>query len=165
MSKEKNEFDTLVNAYSPDFLMEQGKAQGIQWNEDSKKEINWFRFCQALMGFLKGGSHLDLSGIDEDTAGQMLDHYTQLRELHKQSMIPHLRDAMSKLYAEASDPSKTPEDYIQGAYEHLENKGGRAWADKISTLTHLNTQIGLLQSKVPQQTDADGGQTQDIQTK
>lgn len=160
MDKGKYQYDSLVSTYSREFLMSTGKDQGIMWKEDKDDSINWFRFSQALMGFLRDGQQLDLDNVDEDTAQQMLDHYTGIRDLHKQSMIPHLRDAMSKMYSEAGNSGKSPSDYVSQAYEHLENKGGRVWANKMDVLNHINGQISKLQAKIPKAEDAtEGGAT------
>jgi hypothetical protein len=54
---------------------------------------------------------------------------------------------MAKLYQDG-DKSKSPMDYLQDAYNHLDANGGAVWGEKLNTLHHLNKQIKKLSDKL-----------------
>jgi hypothetical protein len=150
MSKGKHEFKVLSNAYDKNSLIEQGKQNGVNWTEDKHEGKNWMRFSSALVRHLDEGNDFDIEDSNPDSLNQMKDLYHQLRDLHKQSMVPHVRAAMSKIHSEKGDDSKHPMDYLDDAYNHLDANGGHIWAEKVRTLNHFNQQIKKLSDKIVQ---------------
>lgn len=144
----KQKFQILKNAYSREHLMEQAKKKGISWEESNEEGINWMRFSNAMVHYLNAGGDFDMDEDNPELIQAMLDQYKQLRDLHKQSMIPHIRAAMAKIYADKNDKSLQPTDCLQEAHEHLAANGGQIWAEKLASLSHFNRQIKKLQDKL-----------------
>jgi len=143
----KHHYNALVSAYPRDHLMEQGKLNGITWEEHNNEGINWMRFSRSLQTHLDSGKDFYPDNAHPEGIKTMLNHYVQLRELHKQSMVPHLRAAMSKLHLERGNSSDT-KGLLDDAYKHLEANGGHIWAEKVSTLHNINTQISKLSNRL-----------------
>src|SRR5690606_4479580 len=139
-----HQYRILTNAHSREHLLEYAKSNGIQWEEISDEGINWMRASIAIVRHIDSGKEFDMDNIDEQTAQAMLEHYKSLKQFHKQTMVPLLRSAMAKLYAEKGDPSSSPMDLIDEAHDHLRDNGGEVWAEKLRTLHHINTQIKYL---------------------
>jgi hypothetical protein len=144
----KHHFQVLSNAHGRDHLIEHAKNNGVKWEEHSHEGVNWMRASKAITNHLDAGRDIDTDPMDEQSVRTMLDHYHVLRDHHKQSMVPHIRSAMAKLHAETGDPSAQPMDHLDAAHEHLKANGGKVWADKLHTLSHLNTQISTLTAKL-----------------
>ncbi len=148
MSRGKQDFLILSKANGREQLLEHAKANGVNWEEHPHEGVNWMRASKGIVRHLDAGKEFDTDKMDSQTITHMLDHYRSLRDYHKQTMVPHLRSAMSKLHSEKGDPSLNPMDLLDEAHAHLRANGGRLWADKVSTLTHLNTQINNLSAKL-----------------
>lgn len=140
----RHHYNALTMAYPRDHLIEQGKRNGVSWEEHGHEGVNWLRFSRALHTHLDSGKEMHVDNAHPDGVRTMLNHYVHLRELHKQSMIPHIRATMSKLRSELGDAASDPNKLMQDAYKHLDANGGHAWAEKVSTLHQFNTQIGKL---------------------
>ena len=143
----KHHYNALTEAYPKDHLMEQGKLNGIHWEEHDHPGVNWLRFSAALQRHLDSGKDFYPDNAHPEGIRTMLNHYVHLRELHKQSMVPHIRAAMSKLYMDRGS-NGNPEDLLPETYKHLEANGGHVWADKMSTLHQLNSQIAKLSDRL-----------------
>lgn len=140
MALGKQQYKVLTNSFGRDYLLDQGKQNGVSWAEDKHEGKNWMRFSRALISHIDKGQPFDTDNADPDMLQQMKDQYHQLRDMHKQTMIPLLRGAMAKLHSDG-DGTKSPMDYLPEAYKHLDANGGHVWADKLMTLQHLNKQI------------------------
>lgn len=147
MTNGREEYKVLKNTFDRESLLEQGKQNGVSWKEDKHDGVNWMRFSNALISHIDKGQPFDCDNADQGMVQQMKDHYHQLRDMHKQTMIPHIRGAMAKLYQDG-DKSKSPMDYLSEAYNHLDANGGSVWGEKLNTLHHLNTQIKKLSDKL-----------------
>ena len=139
-------YKALTEAYPQEHLIEQGKLNGISWDEHNHSGINWMRFSRALTHHLDSGKEFHHDNAHPEGIKTMLSHYSQLREVHKQSMVPHVRAAMVKLHS--ANSSMHPDELLSAAYKHLEANGGHAWAEKVATLHNINTQIGKLSSRL-----------------
>jgi len=148
MSAGKFHYKALTNAYGKDHLLEQGRINGVDWQEHSHEGVNWMRFSGALHRHLDGGKDFHVDNTDPQTLATMLGHYKGLRDAHKQTMIPHVRAAMAKLHADGGDGSKGPMDYLHEAYSHLEANGGHHWSEKVHSLNHLNNHISKLTDRL-----------------
>lgn len=144
----KHHYSALTTAYPREHLLEQGKLNGIKWDEHNHEGVNWMRFSHALHHHIDSGREFYPDNAHPEGIKTMLNHYTHLRELHKQSMVPHVRAAMSKLHAERGQSSTHPNDLIHDAYKHLDSNGGHVWTEKVATLHQLNTQIGKLSNRL-----------------
>ena len=132
----------LTNAFSRDHLMEHGMPNGVKWEESNHEGVNWMRFSNSLNRHLQDGNDFHTDGADAQQLQQMHKQYTNLKESHKQSMIPHVRGAMKKLKMDdQSDTSKHHTEYLQDAYKHLDANGGHQWAEKVQTLNHINGKL------------------------
>lgn len=144
-----NHYRVLSNAYGRKELLEMGKNNGLSWQEDNGREgVNWMRFSRALVKHLDEGKHFDTDSTDTESLQSMLDQYTQLRDMHKQTMIPHVRAGLSKLHAKGEITSKDPMEYLPQVYDHLDANGGHIWAEKVRTLSNLNSQIKNITEKL-----------------
>jgi hypothetical protein len=161
----KTQYKVLAQAYSRSHLLDQGKKNGVDWDEDTKNEgINWLRFSIGLIKFLDAGNDFHTDNADEASLQAMLKNYQDIMELHKKTMVPHLRAAMSKLQADKGTADSRPMEMLQEAYKHLDQYGGSAWADKVSTLSNLNSRVKNLSARLGKPgkadnmpTDTDGG--------
>lgn len=144
----RHQHKVLTNVYSKEHLMEQGKKNMVAWNESNHEGVNWMRFSNALANHLDNGKDFHTDDHDVQGMKKMLEHYTALKELHKQSMVPHVRAAMTKLHSESTDTTKGLMDHVKDAYVHLDANGGHVWAEKVSTLNHINKQINHLSSRL-----------------
>lgn len=151
----KTQYGILTNAYSRSHLIDQGKQNGVDWEESNDEGINWLRFSTALVKFLEAGNELHTDNADEGTLRSMFDNYNSIRELHKKTMIPHLRAAMSKLSSDRGSEVR-PMELLSEAYAHLDKYGGSTWADKVHTMSRLNTHISNLSRRLGMTTEADG---------
>lgn len=142
------EYEVLSGANSRDSLIEHAKRNGVKWEEHPHEGVNWMRASRAMVRHLNSGKQIDTDDMDPETIKVMLDHYKVIRDHHKKTMVPHVRSAMYKLYSEKGDPSLNPTDLINEAHAHLRENGGRVWAEKVSTLSHLNNQISKLSEKL-----------------
>lgn len=148
MNKGFTSFRVLSNTHSRDHLMEHAKNNNIEWEPHHHEGVNWMRASRAIKNHIASGKDFETDPLDKETAQTMLDHYKVLREHHKETMIPHLRSAMSKIHADRGTPGSTPMDYLDEAHSHLKNSGNGVWAEKLNTLSHFNTQIAKLTSKL-----------------
>lgn len=142
----------LTNAYSRSHLIDQGKKNGIHWEEDRNDGINWLRFSIALVKYLDSGNEFHTDDADEETLNTMLQSYSQIRELQKKLMMPHLRAAMSKLASEKG-ADVAPMDMLEDAYKLLDQSGGKAWADKVQCLVSINQAIANLNTRLGKGTE------------
>jgi hypothetical protein len=140
-------YHALTSAYPREHLIEQGKLNGIKWEEHSHEGVNWLRFNTALRNHLDNGNDFYPDNAHPEGLKTMLNHYVQLKEMHKQSMVPHVRAAMSKLYSERGN-SSDPKSLLQDAYKHLDSNGGHVWSEKVATLHNINTQITKLSNRL-----------------
>jgi len=147
----KHHFNVLRNSYGMKELMEHGKKSGVKWEEHKDEGVNWFRFSNALSRHLENGGDVSLDDTDRDTLVKMFNHYSQLLELHKKGMVPHVRAAMSKIKSEDTTTGKSHMDYLNAAYQHLDANGGPEWAEKVSTLRHIHGQLASLSGKLSKQ--------------
>lgn len=145
---ENYQYKVLCNAYSKDFLVEQGNKNGVYWEESDNPGVNWMRFSHALCKHLDEGKEFDMDDGDSQSLQEMLDYYTKLKDMHKKTMIPLVRSAMSKLYAEKNDANLRPIDLVKEAQQHLDANGGVVWSNKVSTLANLNAQIKSINNKL-----------------
>lgn len=144
----KHQYKVLTNALGREHLLEHGVNNGVDWNEDSHEGVNWMRFSRALVTHLDQGKQFDVDHVDPNILNKMAQHYMNLRELHKQTMIPHVRAAMSRLRSQDVSTHKGDMEYLHDAYDHLDKHGGHDWAEKVRTLHHLNTKIDEIQGKL-----------------
>lgn len=144
----KHQYHVLSNAYHKDHLIGQGEKNGIHWEKNDHEGVNWMRFSHALCQHLEGGNVFPIDDADPEILQDMLKQYIQLRDLHKRTMIPHIRSAMSKLHSDRNDANLRPIDLLKEAHEHLSANGGHEWAEKVSTLTHLNSHISKLHKRL-----------------
>jgi len=138
----------LTNAYNREHLLENGKANGIDWQEHSHEGVNWMRFSTALHRHLDEGNEFHMDNSDPETLKMLLSNYKNIREIHKKTMIPHIRAAMAKLHSEHGDGSLSHMDFLDKAYEHLEANGGHHWAEKVNSLVSLNRHINSLTERL-----------------
>lgn len=166
------QYKVLTTAYSRAHLLDQGKKNGVDWEEDKQNEgINWLRFSTALIKFFKAGNSFYTDDSDAESLQLMLNNYKSIRELHKRTMIPLVRAAMSKLASNTGTHVVRPMELLPEAYKHLDNYGGQDWSNKVSTLVQLNNSIkyltkrlGLEQDEQEEDTvDTNGGETRRIQ--
>lgn len=148
MSNGRQQFEVLSSANGREQLLEHAKANGVRWEEHSHPGVNWMRASTSMVRHLNSGKEIDTDNMDKESLQAMLDHYKVIRDHHKNSMIPHIRSAMSKLHADKGDPSLNPMDLLDEAHEHLKSNGGKVWADKLSTLHSLNHHISSLSEKL-----------------
>lgn len=144
----KHDFDVLSNTHSRESLIEHAKNNGVHWEEHHHPGVNWMRASGSLVRHLDNKKDFHTDNLDLDTAKGMLDNYSQLREHHKKTMVPHLRSAMAKIHSDKGDPKAHPMDYLEDAHAHLEANGGKVWAEKLHTLRHLNHQVHHLSSRI-----------------
>jgi hypothetical protein len=138
----------LTNAYNKDHLLEQGRPNGVDWQEHSDENVNWMRFSTSLQRHLDKGNEFHVDNTDPQVLKQMLGHYKNLRDTHKQTMIPHVRAAMAKLHADHGDGSLSHMDFLKQSYDHLESNGGHHWAEKVHVLSNLNNHIDKLTTRL-----------------
>lgn len=138
----------LANAYGRRHLIEQGKKNNIPWEESSHDGVNWMRFSGATINHINQGRDFHMEDSDPTLLRNMIVHLTKMKEMHKQTMVPHVRAALHKLHENGGDPNKNPMDYLPEAYAHLEANGGHHWAEKIHTLNSLNAHISRMTKKV-----------------
>lgn len=144
----KHEYKVLTGAFGRDDLLEQGKNNAVNWQEDKHEGVNWLRFSRALIDHIDQGKPFHMDDADPEMLNQMLDQYHQIRDMHKQTMVPHVRAAMSKIHSLRGDTSADPMSYLNEAYDHLEANGGHSWAEKVRTLTNLNNHIKKLSDRI-----------------
>lgn len=138
------QYSVLTTAYSRSHLIDQGMKNGITWDEEKSNEgINWLRFSLALVKYLNEGNVFYTDDADDETLNKLLQAYTQIREIQKKLMIPHLRAAMSKISSEKGT-DVSPMDVLDEAYELLDQYGGTAWSDKVQSLSSVNRCIANL---------------------
>jgi hypothetical protein len=138
----------LTGAYDKSHLLEHGRSNGIDWQEDGHEGVNWLRFSTALHRHLDGGGQFHLDNGDPEALKTMLNNYRGILDAHKKTMVPHVRAAMAKLYMEHGDGSKSHMDFLKDAYEHLEANGGHQWAEKVSVLSNLNKHVNSLTERL-----------------
>lgn len=138
----------LSNAFGREHLLEQGKRNGVQWQEDSHEGVNWMRFSGAVSRHMDEGKDFHIDDSDPALLNQMLTHYKLLKEMHKRTMVPHVRAAMQKLRMDSNDGSKGDMDYLNEAYAHLDANGGHHWSEKVSGLHSLNHHINHLTERL-----------------
>lgn len=146
--KGKHHYDVLSNSYSKDYLLDQGRKNGVQWQEHSDEGVNWSRFSRALIHHIDSGNEFHHDHSTPEEMQTMLNHWLHMKELHKKEMIPHVRAAISKITSTVGQPSMPHADIITEAYKHLDENGGHAWSEKVHHLHHINTQINKLSSKL-----------------
>lgn len=135
-------YKVMTNAFSREHLLDQGTKNGVRWEENGHEGVNWMRFSGALDKHLSANQDFHTDDADVATLKQMHDQYKQLRETHKQTMIPHVRGAMQRLKEkDTSNTGSHHTEYLQQAYAHLDANGGHHWAEKVSTLQGLNSKI------------------------
>lgn len=145
----KHEYKVLTNSMGKKELMEHAKSNGVNWDSTSYHEgVNWMRFSRALVHHLDSGGSVHIEHEDPNVMTNMLNKYSEIKELHKKDMIPHVRAAMSKLRADDVDGTKPDSHYIKLAYEHLDKNGGHQWAHKVATLVDLNNKINHLSTRI-----------------
>jgi len=147
-------YEVLRNSLHRDDILEHAKENGVSWEEHSHPGINWMRASSAIIKHIDKGNKFHTDGLDLETGKKMLDHYIQLREAHKKTMIPHIRSAVAKLHAEKGDSNTSPMDLLEEAHEHLKANGGHVWAEKLSTLHHINMQIKKLSDRIDKMSKA-----------
>ncbi|MNW28691.1 hypothetical protein D3C74_55260 [compost metagenome] len=140
--------NVITGAYDREHLISQGRANGVDWQEHKNPDINWFRFSTALHRHLDKGGQYHMDTEDPETLKQMLESYKGIRDLHKKTMIPHVRSAMAKLHSEHGDGSKSHMDFLKDSYSHLEANGGHHWSQKVSVLNGLNNHINSLTQRL-----------------
>lgn len=146
------QYGVLVSAYSRNHLLDQGRKNGVTWDEDNDEGINWLRFSMALVKFLNEGNAFYTDDADEETLNRLLESYSQIREIQKKLMIPHLRAAMSKISSERGTDVE-PMEVLQEAYELLDRCGGTVWADKVQNLVGINKNIANLNTRLGKNTE------------
>lgn len=146
------QYSVLTSAYSRSHLIDQGKKNGITWDEDNNDGINWLRFSMALIKYLNEGNVFYTDDADEGTLNKLLQAYTQIREIQKKLMIPHLRAAMSKISADRGTDVE-PMEVLEDAYKLLDQHGGTVWADKIQNLVNINKNIANLNIRLGKNTE------------
>lgn len=135
-------YKVLTSAFSRTHLLDQGTKNGVRWEENGHEGVNWMRFSNALDKHLSANQPFHTDDADVQTLKQMHQQYTQIRETHKKTMIPHVRGAMQRLKEkDTTGMGKHHTEYLQQAYAHLDANGGHHWAEKVSTLHHLNSKI------------------------
>jgi len=140
-------FRVLRNTFSREHLIDHCKKNGLLWNESNDEGINWMRVNRALKNHLEADGDFHTDDVDPRLLKQMHDHYHVMRELHKKTMVPHLKATMSKL-SQDDGGSKHPMEYLDKALEHLEANGGHIWRDKLTHLVHLNNKIKGLKARI-----------------
>jgi len=148
MTMGKHQYRALRNSVSREHLLQQGINNRLHWDEDKHEGVNWMRFSNALVNHLNEGKDFHLDDTDSSSLKAMLHHLSQAREYHKQTMIPHIKATMSKLYSESTDTTRNLMDYIHDAHKHLEANGGHHWAEKLRTLSHMNKHIDSLTKRI-----------------
>lgn len=148
LNKGITDFKVLSTAHDRNHLLEHAEKNGISWDKHGHEGVNWLRASRAISTHLNNGNELDMDDMSKESAQLMLDHYKVLRDHHKQTMIPHLRSVMSKLHSESNGESSSPLDHLDAAHQILNNPANGVWKEKVSTLSHFNTQIAKLQSKI-----------------
>lgn len=141
-------YKVLTSAYSREHLIDQGTKNGINWDESKDDGVNWLRFSKALQSFLDANNDFYNDDADKATLTALLRSYTQIRELLKKTMIPHLRAAMSKLVSDDPTSINHPMEYLPEAYKLLDRTGGISWSHKINSLKHTNDQIKHLNKRL-----------------
>lgn len=147
MSSGKHEYAVLTKNMDRNTLIELGKQNGVSWKEDKDEGINWMRFSRAMISHIDQGKPFETDNADPELLQSMKDNYHQLRDMHKQTMIPHIRAAIAKLHSEG-DTTKSPMDYLPEAMSHLDANGGHVWSDKLRVLDHFNNQIRRLSDRL-----------------
>jgi len=149
MSHGKYQHKVLSNAYSRKHLMEQGKKNNIPWEEHTGHEgVNWMRFSGSAVNHLNQGKSFHMEDTDPNVLRQVLNHYTQMKELHKQTMVPHVKAALQKLHENGGDKTKSHMDYLPEVYAHLDKNGGHYWSEKVHALHSLNNHIEHMTTKL-----------------
>lgn len=148
MSHGKYQHAVLANAYSRSHLMEQTRKNNIPWEESGHEGVDWMRASGAVVNHLNQGRDFHMEDTEPEKMRQVLSHYTKMRELHKETMIPHVKAALQKLHQDGGDPHKNPMDYLEQVYAHLDQNGGHYWAEKVHVLTSLNRHIANMTSKL-----------------
>lgn len=148
MNKGFTSFKVLSHANSREHLLEHAKNNNVDWEQHHHEGVNWMRGATAIKNHLSRGKEFDTDTMDKDTVQTMLDHYKVLRDHHKNTMVPHLRSAMAKIHSDKGVPGSNPMDYLEEAHKHLRESGNPVWAEKVNTLSHFNTQIAKLSSKL-----------------
>lgn len=141
------QYKILTSSYSRSHLLDQGKKNGVSWEEDKNEGINWLRFSVALIKYLNDGNEFYTDDADEETLNKLLECYNQIKEIQKKLMIPHLRAAMSKISSERGT-DVAPMDVLNDAYKLLDQSGGKVWSDKVQSLVSINQAISGLNSRL-----------------
>lgn len=149
MSKGQHLYNVLTTAFDRDHLLQRGKDQGVGWNEDNHEGVNWMRFSRSLTRHLSDGKEFHVDETDPGTLQHMVDHLCHIRDLHKQTMVPHVRAAMTKLQSDDQTGNhKHYMEYLSNAYNHLDANGGHVWLEKVNTLRGLNSHINKLKHRI-----------------
>lgn len=148
MSYGKLQHRVLSHAYSRSHIIEQTRKNSIPWEESGHEGVDWMRASGAVVNHLNQGRDFHLEDTEPEKMRQVLSHYTTMKEMHKETMIPHVKAALGKLHQDGGDPSKNPIDYLPQVYAHLDQNGGHHWAEKVHTLHSLNRHIANLTTKL-----------------
>lgn len=142
--------EILEQLYTKDFLYEIGTRNNIKWNTGETDEETWRNFKTALIGFL-GEKELDLDFTEESDIQAIIESYSQLREIHKKYMVPHIRGVMNKIKEESGDTVPSSEELLEDAYEMLSLHGGAQWNDKLNTLHYYSQRIRELSELIEEE--------------
>lgn len=140
------DYRVLANTHSREALLNYMTQNGIQWEESNNEPVNWLRASMSLARHLDGKGEFITDNLTPELIQDLTQRYTELLEVHKKSMLPHIRSAMQKL-REEGDGTEQDMDLLQEAHVHLAKYGGATWADKIHTLRVLNTNLDYLEKR------------------
>jgi len=140
-------FQVLRNTFSREHLIDHCKNNGVKWAESNHEGVNWMRLNRSLKNHLDADGEFHTDNLDDNTATSMYHQYHQMRELHKKTMIPHLKATMAKL-SQDEGGGKHPSEYLHSAFKHLEANGGHIWRSKLHHIIHLNNKINELGKRI-----------------
>lgn len=151
------DYQVLSNTHSRESLLNYAQQNGIQWDEDNHEGVNWLRASSAIVRHLENKKEFITDNLTPALIEELHQKYTELSEIHRRTMIPHLRSAMQKL-KEEGDGASQDMDMLEEAHIHLAANGGAVWADKLFMLRAINSQLEYLEKRAKDVPIEDGSE-------